>query len=93
MAWIFYFMHVFPEVQHKMQQKADVVLADESTLKNYDDAARLRYIEAVAFEAMRLKPVSPTLFHDTPEDVIIAGVEVPKGTGIFLQTHLKGILE
>lgn len=93
MAWIFYFMHIFPEVQQKMQQEADVVLAGENTLKNHDDAPRLRYMEAVALEAMRLKPVSPTLFHDALEDVVIEGVEVPKGTGIFLQTQLAAIRE
>lgn len=93
LTWIIYFMHVFPEVQQKMQQEADLVLADENMLKNYDDVQRLRYMEAVAFEAMRLKPVSPTLFHDALEDVVIAGVAIPKGTGIFLQTHLAAISE
>lgn len=93
LAWIFYFMHVVPGVQQKMQQEADGVLGDEQLLGNYDDAARLRYIEAVALESMRLKPVSPTLFHDALEDVVIEGVEVPKGTGILLQTHAAGLQE
>lgn len=93
MAWIFYFMHIFPEVQQKMQQEADGVLGDENILKNHDDVPRLRYMEAVALEAMRLKPVSPTLFHEALEEVVIEGVTVPKGTGIFLQTHLSAIRE
>ncbi|MBE7170794.1 MAG: cytochrome P450 [Williamsia sp.] len=91
LAWIFYFMEVIPGVQQKMQQEADRVLGGEPMLKHYDAAAKLSYIEAVALESMRLKPVSPTLFHDALEDVVIEGVEVPKGTGIFLQTHAAGL--
>lgn len=93
MAWVFYFMHLYPEVQQKMRQEADMVLANENTLKSYDHAARLPYIEAVALEAMRLKPVAPVLFHDTLEDVVIEGVQIPKGTGVFVQTHHAAIKE
>lgn len=92
-AWIFYFMHLYPEVQLKMQQEADQVLENESTLKSYEDASKLHYIEAVVLEAMRLKPVAPVLFHDTLEDVVIEGVEVPRGTSILLQTNYAAIKE
>lgn len=87
LAWIIYFMLLYPEVQQKMQQEADEILAHESTLKNYDDLEKLTYIEAVAFEAMRLKPVAPLLFLNTLEDVVIEGVRIPKSTGVIVQTH------
>lgn len=93
MAWILYFMHLYPKVQLKMQQEADHVLGDEGTLKSYEDAARLRYIEAVAFEAMRLKPVAPILFHETLEDVVAEGVKIPRGTSVFLQINYAAIKE
>lgn len=92
-AWIFYFMHTHPLVQSKMQEEADLVLGSERMLTSYDNVQKLRYIEAVAYEAMRLKPVSPTLFHDTLVDVVIEGVEVPKGTGLFLQTQYSATRE
>ena len=93
MAWILYFMHLNPGVQIKMQQEVDRVLANENTLKNYERAADLHYIEAVALEAMRLKPVAPVLYHETLEDVVLEGVRVPKNTAIFAQTHYAAINE
>jgi cytochrome P450 len=93
LTWIFYFMHLHPEVQVKMQQEADSVLKEDNTLQHYDDQARLQYIEAVAHEAMRLKPVGPLMFFDTLDDVVVEGVEIPKGTGVFLQTQYAAISE
>ncbi|MEJ7738761.1 MAG: cytochrome P450 [Chitinophagaceae bacterium] len=92
-AWIFYFMHICPEVQQKMQEEADLVLANENTIKNYDDVARLPYIEAVALEAMRLKPVAPIFFLDTLVDVVVEGTLVPKGTGVIAQSQFAAAKE
>ncbi|MEO5996072.1 MAG: cytochrome P450 [Chitinophagaceae bacterium] len=88
-AWVLYFMHLYPEVQQKMQQEADRILGNENTLKEYDDIAKLTYIEAVTFESMRFKPVAPVLYFDTLEDVAIEGVQLPKGTAVFLQTNYE----
>lgn len=85
-TWILSFMHQFPGVQHKMQAEVDQLMGGMPTLAEFDHTARMPYIEAVALEAMRLKPVAPVLFHNALEDVEIEGVMVPKGTGIFLQT-------
>ncbi len=87
LAWIFYFMHLHPEVQKKMQLEADAILGDECILLNYEDTTRLPYIEAVALEAMRLKPVAPMLFFETLKSVEIEGFKVPKDTGVFVNTQ------
>jgi cytochrome P450 len=92
LAWILYFVHLNPEVQHKMQQEADQVLKGE-VLTSFEDATKLRYIEAVAFEAMRLKPVGPVMFFDTLEEVVIGKVKVPKDTWVFMQTQYASISE
>lgn len=87
LAWVFYFMHLHPEVQKKMQREADAVLGNERMLVDYEDTTRLPYIEAVALEAMRLKPVAPMLFFETLENVEIDGYKVPKDTGVFVNTQ------
>jgi cytochrome P450 len=86
MAWMMYFMIEYPEVQARMQSEARDALGAEGRLKEPGDAERLTYIEAVAHEAMRLKPVAPVLFHEPIEDVVLGDVAVPKGTAIFLLT-------
>ncbi len=87
LAWIFYYMHLYPAVQRRMQEEADRVLGGQTNISQYEDAAKLTYIEAVAFEAMRLKPVSPFLFHEALADVVVESVQLHKGDGILLQTQ------
>jgi cytochrome P450 len=87
LAWIFYFMHLNPGVQEKMQQEVDVILGENDSLDSYDNASRLTYLEAVAFEAMRIKPVSPLLFLNALQDLVLEGVLIPSGTGVFVQMY------
>ncbi len=86
MAWMLYFMVENPDIQSRMRAEARDVLGADGLLKNPADGELLQYIEAVAHEAMRLKPVAPLLFHEPIEDVEIGDVAVPKGTSIFLVT-------
>jgi cytochrome P450 len=87
LTWIFYFMHLHPEVQNKMRQEAEKLLGTQQVLDNLEQTLHLPYIEAVAYEAMRLKPVAPLLFFDTLEEVVINGIRVPENTNVFLQTQ------
>jgi cytochrome P450 len=87
LTWIFYFMHLHPEVQHKMRQEAENLLGAQEVLLSLEQTLHLPYIEAVAYEAMRLKPVAPLLFFDTLEEVVVNGVRVPPNTNVFLQTQ------
>jgi cytochrome P450 len=54
LAWMLHFMTECPNVQYKMQQEADAVLTENQLLNQYEDAARLQYIEAVTYETLRL---------------------------------------
>jgi cytochrome P450/nitrite reductase/ring-hydroxylating ferredoxin subunit len=92
-AWIIHFMTEHPEVQHKMQAEADAILGAENVPPEFKDAERLAYIEAVANETMRLKPVAPIIFLETNEEVDVGGVHLPQGTGLMLLTRHPGIQE
>ncbi|MEQ1842441.1 MAG: cytochrome P450, partial [Verrucomicrobiales bacterium] len=73
-AWAIYYLLEHPEVQEKMHQEA----MQSPTF--HPDA--YPYLEAVANEAMRLKPVGTFLFLEPIEDTTIGEYHVPKGTGV-----------
>ncbi|MFY2507015.1 cytochrome P450 [Vibrio pectenicida] len=52
--------------------------------------ARLPYVTAIMYEAMRLKPVAPQLYLEPNHDTDIGGIEVKKGTPIFAMLHASG---
>lgn len=93
MAWMFHFLTEYPDIQARAQAEVDEVLGKGEMLTNYRDHERLPYIEAVAFEAIRLKSVFPVLFLGTNQDVELGGVQIPAGTAIFLLTRQCGMQE
>lgn len=92
-AWMMHFMCLHPEVQRKMQQEADAVLGEDDVLRDIGDATRLAYIDAVAQESLRLKPVAPLFFLEPNEDVEIGGYRLPRGTSIMLLTRPDALRE
>lgn len=93
MAWMLHFMTDIPAVQHTMQQEADAVLGEARMLPDFQAQERLRYIEAVAHETMRLKSVAPLLFFEPTQAVDLGGIHLPAGTAVFLLTRHGGLQE
>ena len=86
LAWMMHLMTEHPAVQKKMQEEADRVLGSANRPPDYASTSDLRYIEAVAHETMRLKPVAPFLWVEPTEDVVIGDVHVPKGNAVNVLT-------
>ena len=82
LAWMMYMMTEHPAVQARMQEEADRLLGPAHRPPDYASTGELRYIEAVAHETMRLKPVAPFLWVEPTEDIVIGDVHVPKGTAV-----------
>jgi cytochrome P450 len=93
LAWMIYFMTEFPEVQSRMQVEADAVLGEDKLLYRYGMHEQLEYIEAVAFETMRLKSVAPLLFLETNRDRKLGPVDLAKGVPVFLLLRHCGLQE
>jgi cytochrome P450 len=93
MAWMLHFLTDHPDIQRRVQQELDDVLGSSNLLHDFRDAERLTYLEAVAFETMRVKSVFPILFLGANMDVELGGVNIPKGTAIFLLTRKCGMQE
>jgi cytochrome P450 len=69
-----------------MRQEADEVVGPLGMLGELLEADRLKYIEAVAHETMRMKPVAPILFLESNEDVEVGDLSIPRATPLFLLT-------
>jgi cytochrome P450 len=92
-AWMIHFMLEYPEAQRMMQQEADSVLENSTSLQQIQEHERLIYINAIAQETMRLKPVGPMLFHEPIEAVELGGISIPAGTALFLLTRAAWMQE
>jgi cytochrome P450/nitrite reductase/ring-hydroxylating ferredoxin subunit len=90
-AWMMYFMAKYPEVQRQMQAEADAVVGDTATVTEYQKTRELHYIEAVAHETMRFKPVATFLALQALRDVTISQMQMTKGTPVFLLLRPKGL--
>lgn len=86
LTWMLYYMCRHPEIQSRMQREIDAVLGDEERLPTLQDAEKLHFIEAVAEETMRLRPVAPLIFLEANEEVLIGNLQLPAGTTLFLAT-------
>lgn len=84
LAWMIYFMGEYPEIQQSMQLECDQVLGEKPLLSDYQDQEGLKFIEAVAFETMRLKSVAPLLFMECNQDQKLGSLDLPKGMTLFL---------
>ena len=86
LAWMMHLMTEHPAVQGSMQEEADRVLGAAHWPPDYASTGELHYIEAVAHETMRHKPVAPFLWLEPAEDAVIGDVHVPKGTPVNVLT-------
>lgn len=93
MSWMLHFMTAVPWVQHLMQQEVDDVLGDARMLPDFQTQEQLGYVDAVAQEAMRLKPVAPLLFFEPTRPVDLGGIHLSTGTPVFLLTRHAGLQE
>jgi cytochrome P450 len=86
LAWIMHMMAEHPEVQAKMRAEADRLLGDAQRAPDYATTEAMHYIEAVAHEAMRLKPVAPIMALEPNADLVLGDVRIPQGTPVYFLT-------
>jgi cytochrome P450/nitrite reductase/ring-hydroxylating ferredoxin subunit len=87
-SWILYYLALHPEAVEKVRQEVDLLCADRDFPDSFDIASALEYTDAVAQEAMRLKPVTPTLYMEALEDTEINGLLIEKGMPVVLQNKV-----
>ncbi|WP_303315845.1 cytochrome P450 [Flavivirga abyssicola] len=87
LSWAMFYLAQHPEIVTKVRMEAKEVYSKD-TPDAYENVEDLKYANAVAQEAMRLKPTTPQLYLESNEDVIIDNVSIPKGTSIILQNKV-----
>jgi cytochrome P450 len=85
LSYMIHFLMEYPRVQAAVQEEVDRVLGTaEQPWQDESPSDRLEYVEAVASEAMRCKPVGAHLFLEPNEDIQVGDVFVPKGTPVLV---------
>ena len=80
LAWLIWLLHRNPQALRQASDEARAVLAGGTCPRSVDEVARLDFIEACAYEAMRLKPVAPLIVNQALRDTVVGGIEVPAGS-------------
>jgi cytochrome P450 len=76
------FLALHPQVEGQVRAELASVLG--SRLPTMADLPRLRYMRAVLDETLRLYPPAWAMAREPVEDVVVAGIAVPRGTQIII---------
>ncbi|XP_025898064.1 cytochrome P450 4V2 [Nothoprocta perdicaria] len=87
MNWVLYLLGHHPEAQRKVHRELDEVFGNSDRPVMMDDLKKLRYLECVVKEALRLFPSVPLFARSLREDCYIKGYRVPKGTNVIVVTY------
>jgi cytochrome P450 len=87
LAWAMHILAGNPALQSRLHHSARDALGDARVPLNFADTAKLGLFEGVGFEAIRMRTVTPVLFLESNENTELAGIDIPKGTPVFLLTR------
>ncbi|XP_054845905.1 cytochrome P450 4V2 [Eublepharis macularius] len=82
--WSIYLLARYPEAQRKVHRELDEVFGDSNRHVTSDDLKKLRYLECVIKEALRLFPSVPFFARTLNEEYYIRGYKIPKGTDVLI---------
>ena len=82
MAWIWYLLSQAPDVEARLHEEIDTVLAGRPA--SLADVPKLTYTRAVLDEAMRLYPPVPILPREALQDETFEGQRIPKGSLVLV---------
>jgi cytochrome P450 len=85
LMWVWYLLSLYPEVEAKLHEELDRVLAGRQP--TVSDLPQLVYTEMIIKETMRLYPAAWTISRDTHEDVRLADQMIKKGQIVFLNVY------
>ncbi|KRT82235.1 cytochrome P450 [Oryctes borbonicus] len=88
MSWALFLLGNHPVVQEKVYDEIRSVLKDKITPTTLVELHRLRYLECVIKEALRLYPSVPVIIRDLEEEIEIDGYKLPPGTQAVLHLHM-----
>ncbi|CAL2040885.1 hypothetical protein CAEBREN_29480 [Caenorhabditis brenneri] len=87
LMWAIHLLGNHPEVQRKVQAELDEVMGDEEDVTT-EHLARMKYLECVLKESLRIRPSVPIIMRELSEDQVIGGYNIPKGVTLLLNQFL-----
>ncbi|XP_014865901.1 PREDICTED: cytochrome P450 4V2 [Poecilia mexicana] len=87
MNWALHLLGTHPAVQRKVQQELHEVFGTSGRPINMEDLKKLRYLECVIKEALRLFPSVPFFARSLCDDCNLNGFKVPKGANAIIITY------
>ena len=89
MTWATYLIGRHPEVQRRIFDEIENIFGDDRDRPvTMDDTKKMKYLECVIKESLRLFPSVPMVARVTTEDCVIDKYTVPKGTQVLIFTYL-----
>jgi len=86
LSWTFVLLGRHPDVEEKLHEHLHDVLGERPPLTA--DLPRLKYVEAVVRESMRLYPPVWAVGREALEDLELGGHRLPKGTQVWLSMYV-----
>ncbi|KAJ4945069.1 hypothetical protein JOQ06_013607 [Pogonophryne albipinna] len=87
MNWAVHLLGAHPEAHSRVQQELQEVFGTSNRPANVEDLKKLKYLECVIKEALRLFPSVPFFARNIGEDCHINGFKVPKGANAIVVTY------
>jgi len=82
LAWTFYHLGMYPDIQAKIHQEVDEVLGQREITN--EDIPKLSFCKCVLQEVLRMTPPAIVIDKLAKKDVMVGGHLIPKGTCILL---------
>lgn len=77
----------YPALQRRVREEIDGVVVGEGRLPDFEDRARLPYLEKFVNEVQRVLPMNPlNIPHMSIEDDVYRGMFIPRGSVVFSNT-------
>nr|GLL26073.1 cytochrome P450 CYP736A12-like [Ipomoea trifida] len=81
--WIMTELIRHPQAMKKLQKELEEVVGMERMVEE-SDLEKLKYLDMVVKEGMRLHPAVPLLHHESMEDCQVKGYHIPKGSRVVI---------
>ncbi|XP_049276103.1 cytochrome P450 3A24 [Rhipicephalus sanguineus] len=84
-----YLLALNPDVQEKLRKEVDDCIATNGPEPSLDVISRLKYLNCVVSEALRLFPVAPRLQRSGDIDYVLGdtGIKLPKGCSLYIPVY------